>query len=73
MSKTLPPTMKRLKTIIKKKLAEIATVRRAATRVIAAHEAVIHAHRDLGLTHAHDVHDDGQTDAEWCSYMDHRS
>ena len=48
-------------------------VRRTATRLIVAHEAVIHAHRDLGLTHEHDVHEDGQTDVEWCSYMDHRS
>ena len=73
MPKPRPLTMRQMKRIIKKYLVLQSRVRRAVARVIAAHDAVVDAHRDLGLTYEPDVDVDGQIDADWGSYMDHRS
>ena len=73
MPKPRPLTMRQMKRIIKKYLVLQSRVRRAVARVIAAHDVVVDAHRDLELMDEPDARVDGQTDDEWACYMDHRS
>ena len=61
----MPKTMKQMKAIFKKYLKERVRVQRAASAIVAAHQAVLQAQHDLVLMQAVEAHETGDTDDEW--------
>ena len=71
---TMPKTMKQMKVIFKKYLQERVRVQRAASIIVAAHQAALQAQHDQAVLQAqHDqmplqaveAHENGDTDDEW--------
>ena len=61
----MPKTMKQMKAIFKKYLQERVRVQRAASAIVAAHQAVLLAQHDLVLMQAMEARENGDTDDEW--------
>jgi len=70
----MPKTMKQMKVIFKKYLQERVRVQRAASIIVAAHQAALQAQHDQAVLQAqHDqmplqaveAHENGDTDDEW--------